>query len=167
MASKLEETDPPRIGDFKYVTADTYSTQEIRAQELYILDTLHYLKLPFSLQFLWLYAKLTQTSLTECAMAMYVLELSLLDSSFATIKPSLKAIAALTLAKSLLKAPRQHWEGSEVWNYTNEELKEVKEKLLACLTQYHNHRHLRWINRKYSKKNYIEISRHPALDCFK
>ena len=36
-------------------------------------------------------APVLQASSTECAMAMYILELSLLDSSFASFKPSLKA----------------------------------------------------------------------------
>ena len=100
-------------------------------------------------------------------MAMYILDLSLLDSSFASIKPSLKAAAALTLARSLLKAPSQHWEGSEVWSYTGKELKEVEEKFLAYLAQYHNHKELRQINIKYSKEYYLEVACHPALDHFK
>ena len=146
------------------MAADTYSRQEILAQELDILDTIHYLNLPFSLQFLRLYSKLTQASSTECAMAMYILELSLLDSSFASIKPSLKAVAALTLARALLlKAPSQHWEG---WSYTDRELKEVEVKFLDCLAQYHNHGQLHQIKKKYSHKHYQEVAHYPALDNF-
>ena len=120
------------------MAADTYSRQEILAQELDILDTIHYLNLPFSLQFLHLYSKLTQaSSSTECTMAMYILELSLLDSSFTSFKPSLKA-----------------WEGSESWNYTDRELKEIEVKFLDCLAQYHNHGQLHQIKKKYSHKQW-------------
>lgn len=166
VASKLEETNPPYIGDFEYIAANTYSKRQIRARERDILDTIHYLNLPFSLQFLRLYSKLTRTSTTEYTMAMYILEHSLLNSSYASIKPSLKAAAALTLARSLLKewSDHEHCEGSEVWSYTDKELKEVEEKFLTSLAQYHDHRHLHRIYDKYSSKPYLRVACHPSLN---
>ena len=91
-------------------------------------------------------------------MAMYILEHSLLDSSFSSIKPSLKAAAALTLARSLLK---ESSEGSEVWSYTEEELEEVEEKFLTSLSQCHKHRYL---YEKYSSKLFLRVACHPALN---
>ena len=95
---------------------------------------------------------------------MYILEHSLLDSSFASIKPSLKAAAALTLARSLVKESSEHCEGSKVWGYTDKELKEVKEKFMSNLARYHNHRHLHWIYDKYSSNLYLRVARHSALN---
>lgn len=167
--------NPPQISDFKYISANTYTKRAIRARELDILGTTNYrVSLPFSLQFLCQYAKVGGASSMEHTMAMYILEHSLLECSFTSVKPSLRAAAALNLARSLLRGPSEdppsqhHNQGENEacnWSffYTEEELSEVKQKFLGCLAQYRKHQ-LSSIRTKYEKKLYLKVAHHPSLD---
>jgi len=112
IAAKYEEVYPPRMRDFAYITADTYSVKEIREMEREILRRLGYrLNKPLPIHFLRRYSKVGDANTKEHNLTKYILELSFLDDTASTMPPSKRAAGAFLLAKSLLykKTPQQLW----------------------------------------------------------
>lgn len=99
LASKYEEIYPNSISDFAYMTADTYTTQQIRDKERDILRRLDYqLGKPTPLTFLRRYSKLMNTSTTVHNLAKYFIEVSYLSAEGRALLPSQCAVGALLLA---------------------------------------------------------------------
>lgn len=161
LASKYEEIYPPSISDFVYICADAYTIKQIQDTERRILSSLGYeLNKPFSLQFLRRYSKITMATTKEHSLAKYILEQALLDWKMSTIRPSIKAAAALLLAKSILQHKSipsgvlKRYTG-----FTDEDLREIVMRLRSCLTVYHTHSKLSTIRKKYETVQFMEIAK--------
>lgn len=165
LASKYEEIYPPSIFDFSFICADTYTDEQIREKERNILISLSYdLNKPFTLQFLRRYSKVTNSTMKEHSMAKYILELSLLDWKLSTVRPSMKAAAALLLSKHILS--RSTVDCSDLLEYaslTLEDLKETMTRLKGCMTFYHRHK-LNTVRRKYEMSRFMEIAKTSELE---
>lgn len=99
IACKFEERMPPIIDDFIYVSDNAYDRKELIKMEIEILKTVKFdIGIPLSYTFLRRYSKCIRADMKFLTLARYILELSLQDYSFAYIKDSLKACAALYLA---------------------------------------------------------------------
>ena len=164
LASKYEEIYPPSIFDFTYICADTYNDEQMRDMERNILVSLSYdLNKPFTIQFLRRYSKITKASNKEHNLAKYILELSLLDWKLSTVRPSIKAAAALLLAKTTLT--REDVDCSSLLDYTQfkfDDLRDVMYRLKCCLFHYHRH-NLNTVRRKYENKKYLEVAKVEEL----
>ena len=99
LASKYEEIYPNSIAEFAYITADTYTTQQIRQKERDILLKLNYqLGKPTPLTFLRRYSKLLNTTTRIHNLAKYFIEVLYLFTEGRGLLPSQCAIGALVLA---------------------------------------------------------------------
>lgn len=124
IAAKFEEIYPPDASDFIYVTDDAYTQEQLLRMEQLILKTLgHNLSTPTTADFLDILlgaagCKLEGNELKF--LAMYLCELSLLDSSRflrylpADIAASAILLASHTLRKPICSRPMIHKCGTEI-----------------------------------------------------
>lgn len=102
MASKYEELMPPEIGDFVYVTDDTYSKEQILQMEMKMFKALDFqLCKPLPIHFLRRYAKAAGSLADrQYIAAKYFIELSCIDYELTKCKPSEVSILFLTVSSS-------------------------------------------------------------------
>jgi len=132
LAAKYEEIYPPHVGEFVYITDDTYTKEQILRMEHLILKVLGFdLSVPTPHLFANHLCQMFQMEEQELHLAMYLLELSFLDgSSFLKFSPSLLAAASVALTR--------HTMGEDAWN---EEMVEMSgysiQHLRECLISLH------------------------------
>jgi len=160
IAAKYEEIYPPDVGEFVYITDDTYNKRQVLRMEHLVLKVLGFdLSVSTANVFLSQMCDLSQTDEKTKHLAMFLCELSLLHGdSFLKFCPSLVAAASLALSRHSLGA-------SEVWpshlvSLTGYEVDNLKECLLAL--------HSMWgtaassqqqaINEKYKSSKYSAVS---------
>ncbi|KFQ69430.1 G2/mitotic-specific cyclin-B1, partial [Phaethon lepturus] len=103
IASKYEEVFPPHIGDFSYITDNTYTKLQIREMERKILQALDFsLGRPLPPHFLRRASKVAKVNSKQLALANYLMELSVVDYDMVHFPPSKTAAAASCLALKLL-----------------------------------------------------------------
>lgn len=164
LASKYEEIYPPYIGDFSYISADTYTTKQISHMERTILRSLEYkLNKPYCLQFLRRYSKVSESTLVEHNMAKYILEQALLDAELVTVRPSLRAAAALLLSHQFLKRPKTPSTLEDYTRYTAAQLMETRHRLKANLVPSSYPKKLESVQKKYESKDFMEVAKHTSL----
>ena len=96
----------------------------------------------------------------EHSLSKYILEQALLDWKMSTVRSSIKAAAALVLAKSILQhksIPCQLLK--EYTGFTDEDLLEIMMRLRSCLNMYHSHGKLTSIRKKYETSQFMEIAK--------
>ena len=170
IASKFEEIYPPSIGEFAYITANTYSEERIRKMEVVLLRQMDFqFNNPSVILFLRRYSKLMETNKKVHNLAKYILELSLLEPTNSSIPSSKKAGAALLLAASLLnpKDPLQKlWCATLVVYSTYEvrHLRDTKIRLKKSLYDGHHDEKLKAIRDKYATSDFMEVSTLRVLD---
>ncbi|XP_065323691.1 G2/mitotic-specific cyclin-B-like [Gordionus sp. m RMFG-2023] len=104
IACKFEELYIMEVRDFVYVTKDTYSIQEILSMEIAILKIIDFaFSKPYSIHFLRRYSKIAQVSFEEHTMSKFFIEMTLLDPSILSQRPSIIAASALCLAMKICK----------------------------------------------------------------
>ncbi|XP_009325604.1 PREDICTED: G2/mitotic-specific cyclin-B1 [Pygoscelis adeliae] len=103
IASKYEEMFPPHIGDFAYITDNTYTKFQICQMEMKILQALDFdLGRPLPPHFLRRASKIAEVDLEQHVLAKYLMELSIVDYDMVHFPPSKTAAAASCLALKLL-----------------------------------------------------------------
>lgn len=109
IAAKYEEIYPPDVGEFVYITDDTYSKKQVLRMEHLILRVLSFdLTIPTPLSFLMEYCTSNNLSEKSQFLAMYLCELSMLEADpYLHFMPSLLAASSLALARHTLN--------EEVW----------------------------------------------------
>jgi G2/mitotic-specific cyclin-B2 len=114
MASKIEEVTSPSVEDFVYISADSYSKQEITEMELAVCDALHFRLFqvtPHNFVEELLRASIADRRRIGCpvvesdverSMVEYLLELSCLSFSLSRVPPRVVAAAAMYLSRVVL-----------------------------------------------------------------
>ena len=167
LASKVEEVYTPLIGEIAYITANTYTTEEIRKMEKSILSLLNYnVNKPHMLGFLRYYTTVSDATATEHAMAKYIIECSLLQVELSSVYPSLRAAAALQLAKQLCSmAATPTWPAVLVHHSTYKEaqLFSTLRKLKEALCYVHRHPQFTTTRLKYGQSRFHSVSKMQVL----
>ena len=164
IAAKYEEIYPPASMEMAYITADTFTVEDIRKMERDILYTLDYLvNKPMSLTFLRRYSKLKSASIYMHNLAKYILELSFMYSNTSSCLPSLKAAAALLIADSLLTSSPKITFHHE---YKTAELLKVKKAMFTAFKEGHINKRFKTIRRKFSSSQYHEVSKMAQLEKY-
>ena len=102
VASKYEDTWPPRIGDLIFIADKAYSREEIIAMELQVLEKLdHNFGCPMALNFLRRFSKVADSDAETHTLAKYLLEICLLDYDMCAFTYSQQAAAALYLSRQV------------------------------------------------------------------
>ncbi|KAH8355517.1 hypothetical protein KR084_003965 [Drosophila pseudotakahashii] len=103
IATKYEEICPPPIGDFVFITDDTYTARQISQMELQIFKAIDCnLSRPLPIHFLRRYSKAAGAEDEHHAMSKYFIELASVEYDMATYRPSEIAAASLFLSLHLL-----------------------------------------------------------------
>lgn len=119
VASKYEELFPPAIGDFIYITDDTYTKNQLLDMEIKIMKALDFnLSRPLPIHFLRRFSKAASAEDCHHAMSKYFLELVTTEYSMAHYRPSEIAAASLYLSLQLINPSKTPTE--EIWNPTLE-----------------------------------------------
>ncbi|XP_055029786.2 G2/mitotic-specific cyclin-B1 isoform X1 [Misgurnus anguillicaudatus] len=128
IASKYEEIYSPTVGDFAFVTDGTYTCADIRKMERKVLKKLNYsLGKPIAPHFLHRACKVGQASPKEQELAMFLMELAVLDYDLVHVAPSLIAAAAFASSLRIL--------GSGEWSSILQHYTGYKEETLAPVMQ--------------------------------
>ncbi|XP_067944105.1 G2/mitotic-specific cyclin-A-like [Watersipora subatra] len=104
IASKYEEIYPPDVGEFVYITDDTYTKRQLLRMEHLVIKVLGFdVAVPTANVFLDMYCRQLGVSSKLKCLAQYAMEMSLLDcDNYLIYKPSIIASASLFLAAHLL-----------------------------------------------------------------
>ncbi|XP_033020234.1 G2/mitotic-specific cyclin-B1 [Lacerta agilis] len=166
VASKYEEMYPPEIGDFAFVTDNTYTNVQIRQMEMKILRSLDFnLGRPLPLHFLRRASKIGEADVQQHTLAKYLMELSLVDYDMAHYPPSQIAAAAFCLSTKILEEGEWTTALQHYMQYTETDLIPVMQHMAknVMLVNKGNAKHLT-VKNKYATSKHGKISTLPALN---
>ncbi|XP_043982439.1 cyclin-A2 [Gambusia affinis] len=159
LASKFEEIYPPEVAEFVYITDDTYTKKQVLRMEHLVLKVLSFdLAAPTIHQFLTQYFCHQSVTKQVESLAMYLGELSLVDSDpFLKYLPSQMAAAAYILAN--ITVTGSSWPKSlvEMSGYTLEALMPCIEDLHRTYVGAAQHAQ-QSVREKYKGSKYLEVS---------
>ncbi|KAL2712668.1 cyclin-A2 [Vespula squamosa] len=159
IAAKYEEIYPPDVGEFVYITDDTYTKKQVLRMEHLILRVLSFdLTVPTPLAFLKDYCISNNLSEKIKFLAMYLCELSLLEADpYLQYLPSHLAASAIALARHTLQ--------EETWPHelelsTGYSLHELKECISHLNKTFHNASNIQQqaIQEKYKSSKYGHVA---------
>ncbi|CAN8256652.1 unnamed protein product [Cochlearia groenlandica] len=136
IASKYEELCGPRVEEFCFITANTYTRPEVLSMEIQVLNSVHFkLSVPTTKTFLRRFIRAAQASykapLIELEfLANYLAELTLVEYTFLRFLPSLTAASAVFLARWTLDQTDHPWNPT-LQHYTRYEVSKLKNTVLA------------------------------------
>ncbi|XP_017059417.1 G2/mitotic-specific cyclin-A [Drosophila ficusphila] len=159
IASKYEEIYPPDVGEFVFLTDDSYTKAQVLRMEQVILKILSFdLCTPTAYVFINTYAVLCDMPEKLKFLTLYISELSLMEGeTYLQYLPSLMSSASLALARHLL--------GMEMWSPQLEEITTYKlEDLKTVVLQLCNtHKMAKDLNtqamrEKYNRDKYKKVA---------
>ncbi|XP_050233874.1 cyclin-A2-1 isoform X2 [Mercurialis annua] len=104
LASKYEDSWPPRIKDLLSISAESYTRDQMLLMEKLILKKLKFrLNAPTPYVFLLRFLKAAQSDLEHDHLAFYLIELSLVEYEVLKFKPSMLCASAIYVARSTLQ----------------------------------------------------------------
>ncbi|KAL1202254.1 Cyclin-A2-2 [Cardamine amara subsp. amara] len=136
ISSKYEELCAPRLEEFCFITANTYTRAEVLSMEIQVLNFVHFkLSVPTTKTFLRRFVKAAQASYEVPLMeleflANYLAELTLVEYTFLRFLPSLVAASAVFLARWTLNQTDHPWNPT-LQHYTRYGVAELKSTVLA------------------------------------
>ncbi|XP_055919758.1 G2/mitotic-specific cyclin-B [Eupeodes corollae] len=169
IASKYEELFPPAIGDFIYITDDTYTKNQLLDMEMKIMKALDFnLSRPLPIHFLRRFSKAASAEDCHHAMSKYFLELVTTEYSMAHYRPSEIAAASLYLSLQLINPSKIP--SDEIWNptlefysrYSAEHLRPITRQI-AMLAKNAPSAKLKAVFVKYQSFQLGKISLRPEL----
>lgn len=167
IASKYEEMYPPEIGDFAFVTNNTYTKHQIRQMEMKILRVLNFsLGRPLPLHFLRRASKIGEVDVEQHTLAKYLMELSMLDYDMVHFPPSQIAAGAFCLALKILDNGEWTPTLQHYLSYTEESLLPVMQHLAKNVVMVNRGltKHMT-IKNKYAASKHAKISTLAQLNC--
>jgi len=103
IASKYEEINPPELHDWVYITDKAYSKQDVLVMECTMLTTLNFqIMVPTAAHFFPALLKANGCNDVHRDLALYIVELGILDIRMLQYTPSQQVSAALLLSNELL-----------------------------------------------------------------
>ncbi|KAJ2787877.1 G2/mitotic-specific cyclin, partial [Coemansia interrupta] len=123
IACKYEESTSPHLDDLVFLSGNTYTVNEIKDAEVYMLRSLDFdLSYPGPLTFLRRVSKAEQYNIQTRTIAKYIMEVCILDHRLIHLPTSIIAAAGICLARRMLNAGP--WDGNlrHYSGYTEAEL---------------------------------------------
>lgn len=159
IASKYEEMYPPEIGDFAFVTNNTYTKHQIRQMEMKILRALNFgLGRPLPLHFLRRASKIAEVDVELHTLAKYLMELTMLDYDMVHFAPSQIAAGAFCLALKILDNGEWTPTLQHYLCYTEESLLPIMQHLAKNLVMVN-----RGLTKHMTIKNKYATSKHAKI----
>lgn len=132
IAAKYEEIYPPEVGEFVYITDDTYTKKQVLRMEHLILKVLAFeLAVPTSNYFLQRYIQTSRSSESCLHLASYLCELTLMETEpYLHHLPSVVAASSVALARLAC--------GNEIWpSHVQASSGYSLEQLMPCIKDLH------------------------------
>jgi len=152
IAAKFEEIDPPRTGEFAYITDYTYSKKEIVDFEARVLAVLNFdVVVPTPAHFLEAFLEANDGgSGVNRPLARYILEVALLDCKSLAFAPSMVTASAVALSNEFL-GHRVAWpaEMTQRSRHSEKDLSPCMGALRQQLREHHAQTKLQVLQRKY------------------
>ncbi|XP_016069404.1 PREDICTED: G2/mitotic-specific cyclin-B1 isoform X3 [Miniopterus natalensis] len=159
VASKYEEMYPPEIGDFAFVTDNTYTKLQIRQMEMKILRALNFcLGRPLPLHFLRRASKIGEVDVEQHTLAKYLMELTMLDYDMVHFPPSQIAAGAFCLALKILDNGEWTPVLQHYLSYTEDSLLVVMQHLAKNIVMVN-----RGLTKHMTIKNKYATSKHAKI----
>ncbi|XP_030573134.1 G2/mitotic-specific cyclin-A [Drosophila novamexicana] len=159
IASKYEEIYPPDVGEFVFLTDDSYTKAQVLRMENVFLKILSFnLCTPTPYVFINTYAVLCDMPEKLKYMTLYICELSLLEGeSYMQYLPSLISSASLAFARHILGMQMWTAQLEEITTYTLEQLKHV---VVALCKTHKSARELstQAIREKYNRDKFKKVA---------
>jgi cyclin A len=133
IAAKYEEIYPPEVGEFVYITDDTYTKKQVLRMENLILKVLAFeLAVPTSLYFVNRFIQLSRSSEVTLHLASYLCELTLMETEpYLHHLPSTVAASCVALARLS--------SGNEIWpSHLVSSTGYTLEQLIPCIKELHS-----------------------------
>jgi len=160
IAAKFEELYPPQINDFVYVTDKAYTKEEVIKMEVSMLSALEFkICRPTAVNFLERYQYVNGCSEAQKDLAMYLLELTLVDYKMVKYSPSLLAAASILLSNKLLRRqPSWSAANEKQTKLTEQMLKECAKEMCSLLEQAETSP-LQAVRKKYSQLKHHAVAK--------
>lgn len=165
LAAKYEEIFPPEVKDFIYISANTYTRDEILRMERLMFQTLDFnLTIPTLQVFLKRGLQVVDSDNRTAQLAHYLAELSLLDYKMLTYLPSLIAASCIYSANQILMA-KETW-GRSLEHYSSYKAIDLERCTRDILQLVHAapSQKTQAVRRKYSYAKYGEVSKLVQLE---
>ncbi|XP_037720768.1 G2/mitotic-specific cyclin-A [Drosophila subpulchrella] len=168
IAAKYEEIYPPEVGEFVFLTDDSYTKTQVLRMEQVILKILSFdLCTPTAYVFINTYAVLCDMPERLKFLTLYISELSLMEGeTYLQYLPSVMSSASLALARHIL--------GMEMWTPQLEEITTYKlEDLKTVVLQLsHTHKTAKELNtqamrEKYNRDTYKKVAMIDSIELSK
>ncbi|KAK0394059.1 hypothetical protein QR680_000549 [Steinernema hermaphroditum] len=165
IAAKYEERRPPLIADFLYFCDHQFTRDQLCAMERKMLEIVGFdLGMPLSYRFLRRYANVSKVDMVTLALALFILETSLMFIEFVVVPESLMAAAAFLLALRMKKM--EDWT-PVLKKYSGYKVEDVEPLMWALNHMMHSratlYPKLHIIFRKYSDEMFLEVAKIPLL----
>ncbi|XP_017122145.1 G2/mitotic-specific cyclin-A [Drosophila elegans] len=168
IASKYEEIYPPDVGEFVFLTDDSYTKAQVLRMEQVILKILSFdLCTPTAYVFINTYAVLCDMPERLKFLTLYISELSLMEGeTYLQYLPSLMSSASLALARHIL--------GMEMWTPRLEEITTYKleDMKIVVLQLCQTHKSAKDLNtqamrEKYNRDKYNKVAMIESIELTK
>nr|BAA01628.1 cyclin A [Drosophila melanogaster] len=168
IAAKYEEIYPPEVGEFVFLTDDSYTKAQVLRMEQVILKILSFdLCTPTAYVFINTYAVLCDMPEKLKYMTLYISELSLMEGeTYLQYLPSLMSSASVALARHIL--------GMEMWTPRLEEITTYKLEDLKTVVLHlcHTHKTAKELNtqamrEKYNRDTYKKVAMMESVEMSK
>jgi len=166
IAAKYEEIYAPEVNDFAYITAGTYSREQIIEMERKMLFTLQFhVGRPLAINYLRRYSHMSEATAIMHTIGKYTLETCLIDYNLSSVLPSKYAAGAVWLSRRLTQT-------QPTWSHTlsiEASCDEVNASKIGCamakvLHKIHSGRErCKTVQAKYSTIDKGEIAQHELL----
>ncbi|KAH9488428.1 G2/mitotic-specific cyclin-B [Bulinus truncatus] len=166
VASKFNERFAPEISTLCYLTDNTFVKEEVLHYEKLILHKLKFdLSKPVCITFLDRFLQVHKHSVEIEYLAKYLLDLTIMYAHLMPVLPSLKAAAALFMARQLLMDSVPPWtRGLHYYTgYSQSSLQEVADELSSLLLKVRSSKN-QGARNKYNTEQYSYISAHSRVD---
>ncbi|XP_016970531.1 G2/mitotic-specific cyclin-A [Drosophila rhopaloa] len=168
IASKYEEIYPPEVGEFVFLTDDSYTKAQVLRMEQVILKILSFdLCTPTAYVFINTYAVLCDMPDRLKFLTLYISELSLMEGeTYLQYLPSLMSSASLALARHILGMEMWTPQLEEITTYKLEDLKTVV--LQLCQTHTTSKElNTQAMREKYNRDKYKKVAMIESIELTK
>ncbi|VFR02527.1 unnamed protein product [Cuscuta campestris] len=161
LACKYEEVSVPVVDDFVFISAKAYTKKEVLDMESCMLNTLQFnMSLPTPYVFLRRFLKATQSDKKLELLALFLIELCLVEYEMTKYSPSSLAAAAVYTAQCTLHCCHKEWNQTCQWHTGYSELQLLESsRMMVSFHQRAGTGKLTGVYRKYNTSRFGHVAK--------
>ena len=167
IASKYEDIYPPYVDELTKICNFIYTTDDIIKKEYEILSGLDFdILYNSSYKFLTFFHSIVEKDNDKLLyLAQFILEVSLEDIDILEFSQSKRALAALLLAKKIMKIKSSWNDLRFYYNYNDSEIKVIQKKLIILLNNVMKNKTKNSVFEKFESSRYRSVSSYLDSMC--